>query len=162
MEHTLTPDSERGFTLVELMVVVAIIALLAAIIIPNYIHARAEAAASGSQATMNQIATALEEYHNDQLAYPTTSGSVDPALFGGTNNQYLTSTPSNSLNHGAYAYKYEAGTGGKPDTYTLTDNGPYDPATLTSLPNGPGSKTRCSTDCTKIVYDPQNGLYGAN
>ena len=75
-------SAERGFTLVELMVVVAIIALLAAIVIPNYVHSRAQAAVAQSEANLKQIATALELFHTDYQQYPAGAGaSVAPALF---------------------------------------------------------------------------------
>lgn len=109
-----TLDSERGFTLVELMVVVAIIALLAAIIIPNYVHSRASAAVAQSEANMKQIATALELYYTDNQQYPA-SGTVTPALFtggkagkGGTvgGNPYLNATPYNALTRTVQVYAY--------------------------------------------------------
>jgi general secretion pathway protein G len=153
---------ELGFTLVELMVVVAIIALLAAIIIPNYVHARAQAAVSESEANLKQIATSLELYYGDNQAYPPTGGGqVNPALFGGATNPYMTSTPTNALGRQPYAYLNVPAAAGKPDSYTVTDAGPYDPTTLGSLPKGAGSGALCSSaGCTEILYDPQDGLYG--
>jgi general secretion pathway protein G len=154
-------ERERGFTLVELMIVVAIISLLAAIIIPNYVHARAQATVSQSEANIKQIATALELYYADNQAYPAQSGIVTPALFGANANPYLTVTPTNALGRRPYQYAYVPAAGGKPDSYTLSDTGPYDPTTLQSLQKGPGSGTLCGTaSCTQILYDPQDGIYG--
>jgi general secretion pathway protein G len=154
--------AQRGFTLVELMVVVAIVALLAAIIIPNYVHARAQASVSQSEANLKQIATSLELYYADNQAYPATgAGTVTPDLFGGAANPYLTATPTNALGRKEYLYANVPAANGKPDSYTLTDAGPYDPTTLSSLPRGPGRGTLCgASGCTHLVYDPQDGIYG--
>lgn len=53
---------KNGFTLVEIMVVVAIIALLAAILVPNLLRAKLTANETTAQATLRTIATALETY----------------------------------------------------------------------------------------------------
>src|SRR5579884_2904232 len=63
-------EKQRGFTLLEMMVVVAIIAILTAILIPNFTHARAQAATSACMSNMKTIATAMELYYTDNQAYP--------------------------------------------------------------------------------------------
>ncbi|GAC1544757.1 MAG: hypothetical protein NVS3B16_13260 [Vulcanimicrobiaceae bacterium] len=152
--------SQRGFTLVELMVVVAIIALLAAIIIPNFVHARAQASVSQTEANMKQIATALEVYYADRQDYPTAGNLVGPGLFGGATNPYLTVVPVNAIGRQPYGYAYVPLANGVPPHYTLTDPSKYDPTTLSNLTKGAGGTAGCAQTCTSIQYDPQNGFYG--
>ena len=64
----------KGFTLVEIMIVVAIIALLAAIAIPNLLRARLNANEAAAQSTLKTISTACESYRAAQ-----TVPSYDPA-----------------------------------------------------------------------------------
>ena len=62
------PDT--GFTLIELLIVVAIIAILAAIAVPNFLEARVRSQVSRCMNDLRTMATALEAYHVDHIAYP--------------------------------------------------------------------------------------------
>ena len=58
----LNTSRKAGFTLVEIMIVVAIIGLLAAIAIPNFVKARARAQTNACIANLKQIEGAKETY----------------------------------------------------------------------------------------------------
>ena len=69
-----------AFTLIELLIVVAIIAILAAIAVPNFLEASIRSKTSRAKADMRSIATALESYIVDYNEYPPKKGFV-PYLY---------------------------------------------------------------------------------
>ncbi|MBI1290715.1 prepilin-type N-terminal cleavage/methylation domain-containing protein [bacterium] len=76
--HPNAAIARKAFTLIELLIVVAIIAILAAIAVPNFLEAQVRAKVSRAQADMRSLATALEAYRVDNTKYP--PGVVDNVL----------------------------------------------------------------------------------
>jgi prepilin-type N-terminal cleavage/methylation domain-containing protein len=70
-----------AFTLIELLIVVAIIGILAAIAVPNFLNAQIRAKVARVQAEMKTCATALESYRLDHNDYPSylNPKDLDPA-----------------------------------------------------------------------------------
>jgi len=60
----------HAFTLIELLIVVAIIAILAAIAVPNFLEAQVRSKVSRVRADHRSLATAIESYYVDNNRYP--------------------------------------------------------------------------------------------
>ncbi|HET6251771.1 MAG TPA: prepilin-type N-terminal cleavage/methylation domain-containing protein [Tepidisphaeraceae bacterium] len=103
-------NSNRGFTLIEILIVVIILGILAAIVIPQFTSASTDARNSSLSTTVQTINMQVQAYklqHNDHLPDLTANwdclthktdvnGNIDPAN-GPSFGPYLQSTPVNSL-----------------------------------------------------------------
>ncbi|MGF1572200.1 MAG: type II secretion system protein [Sumerlaeia bacterium] len=90
-----------GFTLIELIIVVAIIAILAAIAVPNFLEAQTRAKVVRVKSDFRVLALALEEYHVDQNRYPAVNNGFSELAERlrplSTPISYLTNIPEDSF-----------------------------------------------------------------
>ncbi len=99
-----TACNSRGFTLIELMIVVSIIGILAAIAIPNYQWGIIRAKEAVLRETLYNLNSAIDQYNADQGKYPDSlqelvdKGYIRKAIptdpFTKTNTDWADSRPS--------------------------------------------------------------------
>jgi len=109
----------EGFTLIELMIVVAIIGILAAIAIPQFSAYRTRSFNSAAEADIRNAATAQEAYYVDNQTYVNTPSS----LIGSNYGFYTTMDVSISGAAGATQYTMTAVHSSGNKTYTLSGPG---------------------------------------
>src|SRR2546427_8646012 len=81
--HVRCRRGQAGFTLIELLIVVAILAILAAILIPNFLRARASSHLATCQLDLRNIAAALELYYGQNQTYPLAVSWQNDLVTGG-------------------------------------------------------------------------------
>jgi len=92
--------TQKGFTLVEIMIVVAIIALLAAIAIPNLLRAKMTSNDALAKATLRAISTACESYGTSNNGnYPDNESALTTATPPYLNTAYCAYSPIAGYNY---------------------------------------------------------------
>ena len=95
-----TRRMQQGFTLVEIMIVVVIIALLAAIATPNLLRARMSSNDALAKATLRAMSTAAESYATSSSGnYPTAETDLTAASPPYLNMTYCASSPIGGYNY---------------------------------------------------------------
>jgi general secretion pathway protein G len=102
---------QRGFTLIEIMVVVVILAVLGALVVPKILENVDKARVTAAKSDIRAIQTALDLYRLDNFKYPTTEQGlqalvtqpVDPTITNYRAGGYLPSMPKDPWGN---AYQY--------------------------------------------------------
>ena len=112
--------AQRGFTLVEMMIVCAVIALLAAIAYPSYTSQILKSQRMEGKAALMRAAQLLERSFTQNGAYPAAADSL-VTLFGGAAGTPLYSNPDNPLSAtmGKFQIAYVPAAGAAPVEYLL-------------------------------------------
>lgn len=119
---------QSGFTLIEVMVVVVILGILAAVIIPNVVGKDEQARRTLAKTSLSNVANALEMYRLDNHKYPTTQEGLDALVNKPASAKvfpqggYLKSVPNDPWDN---PIQYVSpGSGGKPyDLYSFASDG---------------------------------------
>ena len=135
---------KRGFTLVELLVVIAIIAILSTLSVVALNSARAKARDARRLSDIKQIRTALDMYFDSNLTYPANCAGLGSssncmcltsngwATSGCAGTIFMQKVPSDPLATGSYNYTPTSSNSSYYITYTL-ENGGAQTATPNSI-----------------------------
>ncbi|HEU4777440.1 MAG TPA: type IV pilin protein [Telluria sp.] len=103
----------RGFTLIELMMAVAIVGVLAAIAYPTYTDSIRKSNRASAKAKMTEIAQREGVFYSEATAGATYTTDLALLQYGAGTTEVLSETKGHSI-------KVAAGTGGIASSYTIT------------------------------------------
>jgi prepilin-type N-terminal cleavage/methylation domain-containing protein len=109
---TLFRNNKKGFSIIEILIVITIIAILIGILLPNLNEARLKARDAKRKADIRSIAQALESYKNNQSlpVYPDSSSAFpapgQPWTSGGVTYMTMPTDPLYASNGTQYFYRY--------------------------------------------------------
>lgn len=92
---------ESGFTIVELLIVIVVIGILAALVLNTFQGVQARARDTERTTDINALHTQYEVYYNDNGYYPTFAVAAAAANFPGLDTEALNDPNGNGLNNGA-------------------------------------------------------------
>ena len=145
------PNARRAaFTLIELLIVVAIIGILAAIALPNFLEAQTRAKVAKVHAELRSLATAIETYCVDNDVYP--EGTDNPGKYPAAIGAYL-----GPLAKGYYTFRTRGDNGQSVGSHFAGLTTPI--AYTTSVPADPFAPKAGAflTYCYRNAKDMNNG-----
>ncbi len=147
--------SAAGFTLVEMLVVVAIIAILASVFLVGLSGFRQSAYDARRLSDMQKVQTYLEMYYNKHQAYPTGINDwagLQTALADPTNGVGITSLPTDPAGGGTYYYSVDAAGQSYVLGAAVTAGAAVYKDSLKTLPSGFSPAIPCGDGTANTIY----------
>lgn len=146
--------NSTGFTLVEILVVIAILSGLVAILFPNFMAIRQRARDAQRKSDLKQIQKALEAYKGDRFppAYPISLPPIGQSFISGTNTYMAKipgdpSGPCTGVQNGNNNYYYVIGVSGLDYTLAACLENSADPDAVACPVNPAAFSSKTGCDC---------------
>jgi type IV pilus assembly protein PilA len=147
---------QKGFSLIELLIVVAIILIIAAIAIPNLLRSRMaanEASAVGSLRTLNTAAVTYSSTY-PSVGYPGSLASLAPSATASSSAADLVDSVLAAGTKSGYSFTWTAGTGTPSNGYSIAAD---------AVAQGTSGTRGFYTDQSGVIrYAPANGATSAS
>ena len=138
MNYELRIKNLKGFTLIEFLIVIAIIGVLAALLMANFVGIRQRSRDAQRKSDVRQIQSALELYRSDNGIYPLSAAlSSCGGALSLSGVTYMSKVPCDPSTGTAYTYTSATGS-----TYTLR----------ACLENGNDSQKDTTDTCTGATF----------
>ncbi len=123
-------QKERGFTLLEILVVIAVIGILVAILVPRFSGIQTDAKKKQTMADLKSLKMAVEMYKNNNHVYPAAAG-WDTLLLAET-SRVVDEVPNDPFGTTKYTYDLDTATSGYYVIYSVGVDGAAGTITLSA------------------------------
>jgi prepilin-type N-terminal cleavage/methylation domain-containing protein len=113
-------NNQKGFSLIELLIVVAIILIIAAIAIPNLLRSKMAANEASAVASLRTLNTTIVEYSNTYTTDPPSIAAMGPATTPSSTSADLVDSVLASGTKSGYTITYTPASGSPVYSYTMT------------------------------------------
>ena len=143
------PRAVRGFTIIELLIVIVVISILAALAIPSYREYVMRTNRTVAKVALQDLLTRQESYSVDHKVYAADFDRLGVPGSGANSVAYVTTDGviSRNVANAVYSFALKKHTGSSVGTCVFDDNPTATGFSLTATPISSNTDTKCGTLC---------------